>query len=132
MGERPVNNRPEDFRIWYKCSCCYDRGYIFYYGQGTGRALGQCYKEKCRFCGGNWAYEGANLDAVYKKAMTWFRSSQPPGKPFRLFVWKTVDDPVKYWQNMREEIASDNVYVLERIRDDIVRLHELFGNEDDF
>lgn len=111
-----------------KCKSCNGRGHLWCYDQGYGKAYGQCYKKRCS-CRGGKAAE-VHLDKEFREAVQWFKSSIPPGEAFEYYLWKdvwqVVDEPAQYWVELKTEIASGNVYRLEAIRDDIVKLHQLF------
>ncbi len=115
-----------------KCQACFGRGWAYLFGRGTGAAFGQCYRKKCSQCSGNWANESAYLDDDFKEAIRWFLESTPPAKRFRLHPWKVIESPEKLWDSLFDDIQSQNVYRLEFIRDDLVKLHQLFGISEDF
>lgn len=111
-----------------KCKNCNGKGHIWCYDQGYGKALGQCFKKRCSCRGGKVAE--VHLDKEFRVAVQWFKTSEPPTEPFEYHQWrdvyKVIDDPAQYWVELRAEIASGNVYRLEAVRDDIVKLHQLF------
>ena len=118
-----------------KCQDCNGKGWLWCYDQGYGKAFGQCYKKRCRCRGG--AHRETHLDKEFTTAITWFKSSQPPAQAFEFLefrdVYKVVDDPAAYWGWLRTEIATDNIYRLEAIRGDIVKLYQKFSlQEEDF
>lgn len=110
-----------------KCKSCNGRGHIWCYDQGYGKAYGQCYKKRCSCRGGKQAE--VHLDKEFRVAVQWFQASTPPAEQFEYWLWKDVwqviENPAQYWEELRAEIASGNVYRLEAIRDDVVRLHQL-------
>lgn len=116
--------------VSYRCQWCYDRGKYFITGDGKfGRVHGPCYI-KCPHCTQNWTQETRTIDPEYKAALKWFSTSTPPSHKFRLSRLKSVEDPKAFWFELKKDIAMDNVYVLERRRDDVLALQALFGGED--
>ncbi len=114
-------------RITYSCDWCRDSGKYYALSGGNKVTLGTWWEEPCPHCRGNWAEKSRFIDRELKDALTWFKSSTPPDKPFRLSKFKTVSNPALYWENLRKEIATDNIYVLERIREDLIAMQTMFG-----
>ena len=115
------------YREIVKCQSCNGRGSIWCYDQGFGKAFGQCYRKRCHCRGGRQAE--VHLDKEFREAIQWFVTSTPPSEPFEYWafkdVWRVIADPAQHWAQLKEEIASRNVYRLEAIRDDVVKLHQL-------
>lgn len=84
----------------------------------------------CPHCQGTWAADTKFIDKDLKAALAWFKTSTPPEKPFRLNKFTMIDDPKKLWAHLKEEIVSNNIYVLERIREDLIKLCALFEGEE--
>ncbi len=112
---------------YFRCDWCMDRGYSTCFKNGSKFSLGEAFKVDCTHCTGKWSDTAMVIDREFREALAWFRTSTPPLKGFVLNKFKTVTDPAKYWENLRTEISSDNIYALERIRDDILKLQEMFG-----
>ena len=117
-----------------RCDSCQDRKYWYAFGRGCGDAQGQCYKKRCSKCSIDKSpmYEIDSLGQDFNAALQWFKASKAPGKSFDLYPDTVVPDPILAWDSLRLEIESGNIYCLERIREDLIRLHELFGDDDDF
>jgi len=116
--------------VSYRCQWCYDRGKYFIVGDGKqGRTFGPCFI-KCLHCTQDWTQQTRTIDKEYREAIKWLATSVPPEKPFRLSRFKTVENPAIFWEELKKDIAMDNVYVLERRRDDVIALNALFGGED--
>lgn len=115
--------------VVYKCSFCYDRGKYYIYANGYGRGLGTAYYVECPHCNGiQFVVRG--LDKALRAALEWFRTSTPPNEGFRLSKFRTIDDPQALWAEMKKEIATDNIYRLEKIREDLISMQNLFSTAD--
>jgi hypothetical protein len=117
-----------------KCKSCNGKGAIWMYDQGYGKGLGQCYRKKCACRGGQQT--ALHVDAEIRVALDWFKTSTPPASGFELWLfkdyWKVIDSPVEYWAWLRSEIATDNIYRIEAVRDDLVKLHQKFMVDEEF
>lgn len=114
----------------YKCTWCSDRGWYSYFKGGSKNSLGEVFTFQCQHCTGQKKTDTRGLDKDLKSALAWFQSSEIPTAPFRLSKWKYIDDPAKYWADLKAEIALDNIYRLEYIRDDLIALQALFWGEE--
>ncbi len=116
--------------LYYKCDACFDRGFYIHYRNGNRMSLGERIETPCPHCQGEWSYDTKQIDKSIQEALAWFRHSIPPEKPFRLNKFKFIDDPKKLWTYLKQEIATDNIYALERIGDDLIALQGMFGGCD--
>ncbi len=114
----------------YHCDSCFDRGFWILYRNGNKMSFGERTEYPCPHCKGNWVDQTRGIDQELRDLLAWFRTSKPPANPFRLNRYKTVENPELYWKNLQSQISQDNVYVLERVRDDLVCLRALFEGED--
>ncbi len=115
---------------YYRCDDCFDRGFYILYSKGNVKTLGIRTEVSCPHCKGNWSYDTRMISEEFRQALRWFRSSTPPDEPFKLSKWKTIDDPKKFWAKLKAEIALDNIYSLERIEEDVLKLQALFEGTD--
>lgn len=115
--------------IIYKCDHCYDRGKYYFWAPGYGRGLGTAYYMDCLHCTGT-QFVVRGIDKDLRAALEWFRTSTPPSEGFRLNKFRMIDDPQALWDEMKKEIATDNIYRLEKIREDLISMQNLFSTAD--
>lgn len=121
---------PDEVSMFYKCDACFDRGFYIFYRNGNRVSLGERHEIPCPHCTGNWSYDTKQVDKELQDALAWFRKSTPPAAGFRLNKWKMIDDPAEYWKYLKSEIALDNIYILERHREDLMQIQALFDGEE--
>ncbi len=108
-------------RPLYRCQYCYDRRYIILHRRGSSAEF-----HDCKHCDGTYT---VSVDGAYREALDWFKTAPVPDGGFKIGR-HDISDAKAYWAKLRSCIAQDNIYVLERIRDEIIGLKILFDGCD--
>ena len=113
------------------CQSCGGKGYWYCWGEGAGQGLGQCYRKRCPCRGG--VQRKIRLDAEYRAALEWFKTTTPPAGSLKIHPWSKAEDAETLWGKLWGDIETGNVYRLEAIRDDIVALYQALAlNTEEF
>ena len=109
------------------CSKCGGKGYWYIWDSAWNQTMGQCYRKRCQCRGGKQTK--VKLDPEFRAALVWFYKSSPPGEPFEFCefrdVYKVIDEPAAYWRQLKDDINTGNIYRMEAIRSDVIKLHQI-------
>ena len=112
------------YRHSYQCAYCLDKQVDSEYD----RDLRRCFNKPCPRCCSGRAENASDSDygKVFKMACQWFRKTPYPPHPFET-ERRRIEDPKMYWQQISEELASDNFYTRERLVVKLIDLYEKFN-----